>query len=759
MSIPYQKVDAKLTAILSARVESFVSGINQAANRLQSFGEQANNIGERISKSVTLPLSILGGASLKASADLEALKLGLQTTMGSAQAANAELVKLNEVAKMPGLGFKQVVEGSVQLQAAGFSADMARRSMIGFGNALASSGKGKAELDGINLALTQMASSPKVLQEEINQIRERLPQFTTLMLQAFGTARSEDIQKMGISGKQFVERMVVELEKLPKATVGLKAAWENSMDSLNQSSARLGDILARNFNVAGVMGSLVDMVDRLTTSFAALSPTTQTAIITVTTLVASIGPLSMAFGALTTTVIPALKAAFISLNSTMGLIGLAVAGVITVYASLKASTDGVAVATSIKNKALAEAKRQLKGTKEGTTEYADALRRLQAEYLRTKIIETEADIANPAFLDRVKAFLLGGGNMAAGVADVVVGKVTQLKELTQAYKELFNAADPKKTPNNNKTPVDPDAAKKTLQEYVKAQSEASKSVIESLTRVRDISISLIRDEKEKKIAELKAIASDRRAQVAAEVENEKLRAKEILLINEKLDRDIRDLDAKPSAIKTNGISASAPSLKIPNSLPNAEQFLKSFADFKEKLTNQAAELGNTFGTVIGDSFASFGEALAKGKNPFEAFGKSILASFGDMLAMIGRQMLKQAAALIGLAIVTGGALSPVAARTGLAGAALVAAGSAMKSIPKLAKGGEAFAPTVAIVGDNPNAGIDRELIGPTSTFRRMVREEMGGFGGVIHVVGEISNDKITLSSMRGAKERQTMRGK
>ena len=43
-------------------------------------------------------------------------------------------------------------------------------------------------------------------------------------------------------------------------------------------------------------------------------------------------------------------------------------------------------------------------------------------------------------------------------------------------------------------------------------------------------------------------------------------------------------------------------------------------------------------------------------------------------------------------------------------------------IPKLAKGGLAYAPTLAMVGDNRNAGTDPEVIAPLSKLKDIIGE-------------------------------------
>ena len=96
-----------------------------------------------------------------------------------------------------------------------------------------------------------------------------------------------------------------------------------------------------------------------------------------------------------------------------------------------------------------------------------------------------------------------------------------------------------------------------------------------------------------------------------------------------------------------------------------------------------------------------------------------------------------------------------------AGVGLVAAGAVIKGLqqrmesspPALAKGGLAFGPTMAMVGDNKNAGIDPEVIAPLSKLKNMM-----GSGQNVVVTGKISGRDILLTSERNAIDRNRVRG-
>ena len=87
-------------------------------------------------------------------------------------------------------------------------------------------------------------------------------------------------------------------------------------------------------------------------------------------------------------------------------------------------------------------------------------------------------------------------------------------------------------------------------------------------------------------------------------------------------------------------------------------------------------------------------------------------------------------------------------------AAVQIAAIAAQPLPALAQGGLAYAPTMAMVGDNPNAMIDPEVIAPLSKLREFLRGEMKP----VAVYGILSGEDILLSSERANDSRERTRG-
>lgn len=275
-------------------LRNFERGRSEFERGLDAIGRKATSVGNALSLGITLPILGVGTAVLKAASDLDALRRGMVTVTGSVDKARETMAALEEVAKLPGLGFKEALQGSINLQAAGFSAKLAERALIGFGNALATVGRGKAELDGVIRALSQIKSKGVISAEEINQLAERVPQIRQIMMEAFGTASTEALQAAGLGVDEFVERVIGSLEKLPKATGGVKNSFENLSDSMLRAADAIGQQL-----IPAII-PLVDGLVRMLEGVRALDPNTVRWAIALGAVAAAAGPVIAAIGTLTT---------------------------------------------------------------------------------------------------------------------------------------------------------------------------------------------------------------------------------------------------------------------------------------------------------------------------------------------------------------------------------------------------------------------------------------------------------------------------
>lgn len=259
------------------QITAFVNKIEKIAN----VGEQLSSIGQKMSVGLTLPILALGGSAVKAYGDIQSLQKGMEAVMGSSAAAGKEFEKLKEVARLPGLGMEEAVKGSINLQAIGIDADRSRKILSQFGNAVASVGKGKAEFERAIYGVQQLANTDFPLGEDLNIIKDALPQVSNLLKEAFGTSRSDELAKMGVSSKQVLDTITAGLEKLPRVTGGINGAFENLGDSMKTSLARIGKIIDDTFDISGIIDKLTGYLDSAVSAFENLSPAVQKSILVV----------------------------------------------------------------------------------------------------------------------------------------------------------------------------------------------------------------------------------------------------------------------------------------------------------------------------------------------------------------------------------------------------------------------------------------------------------------------------------------------
>lgn len=329
---------ASLLVELDVDAGKLNSALEGAQKNIQKFGDNIASIGGSLTKYITVPLTALGAVSVKAAGDLEALKLALKAVAGSAEGADKQFQSLREVAKLPGLGLQEAVQGAVRLQAVGFSADQAKKALLAFGNAVALTGGGKGELAQITVQLGQLAAKGKVLSQDLRPIIEAAPAVAQALKKLFGTVDSADISEklaaQGKSSKDFIETLTNELGKLPQVAGGLKNAFENLGDSFFIASAGFGDAINKSFGLEEKITSLGNSIISLAEGFSKLAPPLQTGILVFAGLAAAAGPVLFAIGGIIS-IIPtivagatALGTAFTAALGPIGLIAVAVAAAV-----------------------------------------------------------------------------------------------------------------------------------------------------------------------------------------------------------------------------------------------------------------------------------------------------------------------------------------------------------------------------------------------------------------------------------------------
>lgn len=248
-----------------AEMKGFARSATRNINQITSgFGlMEIAAVAAAVAISVKLTRAIIraGKSAIQTAVQYDRLKVGLAAVAGGAEEAARQLIRLETVAKLPGLSFEGAIQGSTALQAAGLSAQLAERSLLAFGNALVTVGKGADDLKGVNLALTQIVTKGTGFGQELRQLAERLPQVRKAMKDAFGIGSVQDFKKLGLSAEEFITGIVTEFEKLPK----LSGIVANDLENLGIAFDRLKAEIGKT--MLGITGdtakSLTSILDRI----------------------------------------------------------------------------------------------------------------------------------------------------------------------------------------------------------------------------------------------------------------------------------------------------------------------------------------------------------------------------------------------------------------------------------------------------------------------------------------------------------------
>lgn len=123
---------------------------------------------------------------------------------------------------------------------------------------------------------------------------------------------------------------------------------------------------------------------------------------------------------------------------------------------------------------------------------------------------------------------------------------------------------------------------------------------------------------------------------------------------------------------------------------------------------------------------------------------NIALQVGKSLINVAREVIAARLAEAVASAITGSAKLPFPANIIAAGLAAGGITALFQSlVPKLASGGLAFAPTLAVVGDNKNARTDPEVISPLSKLKQYI--DQGG-GGKTEIFGRLKGLDLLLSN-------------
>ncbi len=764
---------ADLLIKIGADSYEFQQKTKQVEKGLDGVSKKLTSVGKNLTLKLTAPLAALG-----------TLSVSLADTQAKAEAKVQQAIESTSGAAK--LSFTQLKAFASELQGKTLFGDEdilnnATAQLLTFTNIAGENFK-RTQAVALDLSTVldgDLKSASIQLGKALNDPVKNLSALSRSGIQ-FSKDQTEVIKLLAETGR-LAEAQSVILDELERQYGGqAEAAAKVGAGALVQLKNSWGDFLEQvGAAIQPALNSLAKMLQTLVGWLQTLSPTTLKVVVVIGAIAAAIGPVLLTLGGILK-ILPLMKIALLALSGPItGLIGLAAMLAAGFYAAFNSYQQ-------LQN---INADTAVQWVAEGKFKVGDE------EKIRGYIEETKKKLANhESYYEKS----LGGWkklnadyreqkNIMNGIIDVY-GRV--IEELGKKKK-----ADDAAAKSAQKAMED---AKRQAEEMAASITNAGGATTSTMGLLGELQAQIEKLEKRKmlagskeEIAELNGEINKLKAQLVelqnitpgdvAKVKFDSIIPEDSEPITIPFDVKIPDLkplvsDAQQKMMAVhdvvqNGIYswADKTSTAMLSNMAETGEIVKNYTDalvakgwkFSEALNYVAMcvddamrSFDNSVNQFLSDSIEATAEAIGQviaGDMGMDGLLRAILSQLANFLKQIGSQLIEFGVMIIAFKSALRSVLANPWAAIAIGGAMVVTAAvmtslinkSAEKSVPALANGGLAFGTTYAMVGDNPNASIDPEVIAPLSKLKQMM-----GAGG-----GGTQNVQIALSGELTAKGR------
>lgn len=741
---------ADLLIKIGADSYEFQQKAQQVKRDLGSLEKRLTSLGKSLSVKLTVPLAALGAVALKnADTQQQAEQRLLTALKGRTDIQQRLIAQAAELQSRSVLGDEVVIGQQAYLASLGMTEEQIGRVIEASAQLSAATGMT------LDSAVKNLAKTFGGLTGELGESIPKLKELTVEQLK-----NGEAVDFILENYKGFAE-----------------SAAQTALGPLRQLNNAWGDFLEQ---IGAAMMPFATKVTRALTvvvqMLQSLSPAMKQVLVVVAGLAAAIGPLSLGIGAVIK-VLPMLSAGLTALLSPVGLVVAAIVALGAAFAYARIEKQKM-IDEMAESDSLEELERKLR----------DNLARQKAvidETTRTRLV--------PNF-----------GGLVAGFTIQRVPDESQLAPLRREY-ELLTAAIEKKREAEKKA-ADAQAEMDRITEQARQQTEELMASMDAAADGTERTTGIIgRLQKQIEEFEKRKLLPESTLEdiAAANAEIARLR-EELQRIQNLTPEQLARPTFGPMLPEGAELELPAPELKMADLAPVASDWSRQmqllFASVREGLYGWAddteshlgqnlldtvamvdnyttaltargwsfsAALEHVHGAIVevmqrfdqqvskfmADSIVAAAEAIGQvitGDLGFGGLMKAILTQFASFLKNIGTQLIEFGVMILAFKSALRSVLwNPWAAIA--IGAAMVAAAAVMTalinknagdSVPALAAGGLAYGPTYAMVGDNPNARTDPEVIAPLSRLQSM-----------LPTAGAAQQIQITLGGQLTAKGR------
>ena len=282
-----------------------LSGFSKKANEawktfgteLQGLGQKMQMTGAAMTLGITTPIVGLGKQAIDAAAKMQSMRASMTAITGSAQMAETQLKDLESMAGRTATGYDLLTQASMGL-VAGFDGDVKGANYVlerfaTLSNVLNVS---RTDFERVTTNLIQIGGTSRLAGDELREMSNILPNFRSLLKEAFGTNQTEQLAKFGISGRQALEGIARAID-----AQGFKANTQTYNAQLQVLSTEFfklkvvaGEVLLPMATM--VVQSLIPAFQSLAENIRNLTPEQKKLALGLIAATAAAGPLIAAFG-------------------------------------------------------------------------------------------------------------------------------------------------------------------------------------------------------------------------------------------------------------------------------------------------------------------------------------------------------------------------------------------------------------------------------------------------------------------------------
>lgn len=272
-------------------------------DELGRVSQKAQMAGLAMTAGLSAPILGFSKIAVDAAAKMESMRASMTAITGSSSAANAQLAELEAMAGRTASSYDLLVQASKGL-IAGFDGDVKGANYVleRFSTLSNVMGVSRADFDRLAVNLTQIGGASRLTGDELREMASILPNLRSLLKDAFGTSSSEQLAKMGITGRQALE----EISKAIDAR-GFKANTETYNAQLQILSTEFFKLkVAAGEALLPIARMIVEYLtpafEKLAERIKQLTPEQKKLIISLLGIVAAAGPIIGVLGAIGNTV-------------------------------------------------------------------------------------------------------------------------------------------------------------------------------------------------------------------------------------------------------------------------------------------------------------------------------------------------------------------------------------------------------------------------------------------------------------------------